>query len=479
MTGGDLYSAYTSDGLWGVNALPNFLQTNGYGGTYGRYGSGGLVLGYEDNGAGLYSPAYGFEVKSTDGIPVAGRVVRSIVMKDTDRNSFPLIIYNNGKTSMGEGAGYGRLDVSTSTNEAICVGVNSGTVVSGDLIGALSFVSRDGSTYSAGGVANIRSYATSTYNTGNVSADLRFYVSNSLQNTSNVPLFGTERMRIHSGGRVAVGDSVETANGYLQVTGEHVSGYGLINMNSTNSCILSLDSSGSYDIRIRYKYQGADKWFAGMINNDSWVLEAVSGTDVITANQSGDVFVYDRLALNTTSFTGSAKFLVGSFLSAGSGAIAQFNGFLRIRDQIIIHNNSNTGLEVYLQCTANNELTVGGTIRATGDVVAYASSDLRYKDNLKKIEDPIDKLLSINGYEFDWNQKQETYSGHDIGVIAQEIEKVIPEIVTTRDNGYKAVKYEKIVPLLIEAIKEQQGQIESQKSEIEELKDLVKQLINR
>ena len=54
--------------------------------------------------------------------------------------------------------------------------------------------------------------------------------------------------------------------------------------------------------------------------------------------------------------------------------------------------------------------------------------------------------------------------GHDVGVIAQEIEEVLPEVVTTRDNGYKAVKYEKIVPLLIEAIKEQQEQIEELKN---------------
>ena len=53
-----------------------------------------------------------------------------------------------------------------------------------------------------------------------------------------------------------------------------------------------------------------------------------------------------------------------------------------------------------------------------------------------------------------------SYKGHDVGVIAQEIEEVLPEVVTTRDNGYKAVKYEKIVPLLIEAIKEQQEQID-------------------
>ena len=58
------------------------------------------------------------------------------------------------------------------------------------------------------------------------------------------------------------------------------------------------------------------------------------------------------------------------------------------------------------------------------------------------------------------------YEGHDVGVIAQEIEKVLPEVVTTRDNGYKAVKYEKIVPLLIQAIKEQQIMIEELKKKV-------------
>ena len=56
--------------------------------------------------------------------------------------------------------------------------------------------------------------------------------------------------------------------------------------------------------------------------------------------------------------------------------------------------------------------------------------------------------------------------GHDIGVIAQEIEKVLPEIVTTRDNGYKAVKYERLVALLIECVKDQQIQIDELKNSI-------------
>ena len=59
-----------------------------------------------------------------------------------------------------------------------------------------------------------------------------------------------------------------------------------------------------------------------------------------------------------------------------------------------------------------------------------------------------------------------SFEGHDVGVLAQELEEVLPEVVATRDNGYKAVKYEKIVPLLIEAIKEQQEQIDELKSRL-------------
>jgi multidrug efflux pump subunit AcrB len=103
----------------------------------------------------------------------------------------------------------------------------------------------------------------------------------------------------------------------------------------------------------------------------------------------------------------------------------------------------------------------------SNDVVAYSTSDKRLKENIKPLDNALDKVLKISGVEFDWKELTEkekktihSNKGHDVGVIAQEIEKVLPEVVTTRDNGYKAVKYEKIVPLLIEAIKEQQEQID-------------------
>jgi hypothetical protein len=113
--------------------------------------------------------------------------------------------------------------------------------------------------------------------------------------------------------------------------------------------------------------------------------------------------------------------------------------------------------------------TLGGvgiakTLNVGEDVVAYASSDKRYKDNLQAITNPIDKVKSLTGYTFTWNDKHEQFNGNDdIGVVAQEVEKVFPEIVDTRDNGYKAVKYEKMVAVLIEAIKDQQKQIDELK----------------
>ena len=94
-------------------------------------------------------------------------------------------------------------------------------------------------------------------------------------------------------------------------------------------------------------------------------------------------------------------------------------------------------------------------------MVAFSTSDIRYKTNIVPIPDAIDKVNQISGIHFDWIEDINVHgnSGGDIGVIAQELEAILPEVVTTRENGVKAVKYDKIVPLLIEAIKDLQRQI--------------------
>jgi hypothetical protein len=114
-----------------------------------------------------------------------------------------------------------------------------------------------------------------------------------------------------------------------------------------------------------------------------------------------------------------------------------------------------------------------GRIDAANDIVAYSSSDRNFKENITPIENPIEKIRKISGNTYDWKAELKDvhgYEGNDVGVIAQEIEEVLPQIVTTRDNGYKAVKYEKLVALLIEGIKEQQLQIEKLQLEVADLK---------
>jgi hypothetical protein len=102
-----------------------------------------------------------------------------------------------------------------------------------------------------------------------------------------------------------------------------------------------------------------------------------------------------------------------------------------------------------------------GDVFAGGDVVAYASSDRRLKDNIQPIQNPLQKINQIGGYSFEWNaDKQDIYRGKDYGVIAQEIEEILPELVENRENGYKAVKYDRLVSLLIEGIKDLSKQVE-------------------
>ena len=94
------------------------------------------------------------------------------------------------------------------------------------------------------------------------------------------------------------------------------------------------------------------------------------------------------------------------------------------------------------------------------------------------IENALDKVKQIRGVEFDWTQEYIDDKGgedgyfvrkHDVGVIAQEVEAVLPEVVGTRDNGTKAVRYDRMVALLVEAIKDQQSQIDELKQIITDL----------
>ncbi|MEM7550584.1 MAG: tail fiber domain-containing protein, partial [Bacteroidota bacterium] len=123
------------------------------------------------------------------------------------------------------------------------------------------------------------------------------------------------------------------------------------------------------------------------------------------------------------------------------------------------------------------------TISATG---AFSSSDIRLKENIENLKTPLEKIKETEGvkYNFKSDSKEEVH----FGVIAQDIEKIFPNLVRTDDKGYKSVNYTELIPVLIEALKEQQKLIESlqvklddEKSTKEDLKaalDGQKELLN-
>jgi hypothetical protein len=181
---------------------------------------------------------------------------------------------------------------------------------------------------------------------------------------------------------------------------------------------------------------------------------AVTITNTITNNNQ----LTNGAGYLTTAVT-SAVAGTGVAVSAGTGAVT-FSIGQAVATSSQVQFNS-LGVNTAAPATA-------GLIRATNDVIAYYGSDERLKENITPIENSLDILKQINGYYFDWKEMPGIHEneGHDIGVVAQEIGAVLPEIVTTRENGYMAVKYEKLVALLIQTNKELLNRIEALESKI-------------
>ena len=168
-------------------------------------------------------------------------------------------------------------------------------------------------------------------------------------------------------------------------------------------------------------------------------ISVSGGTGAVTITNSGVTSAVAGTGVSVSGATGAVTFSIGQAVATSDNV--RFNSL---------------GIGMAASATA-------GRIDATNDIVAFSSSDIRFKENIKPIENAIDKIRKISGNTYDWkeeNKIEHGYEGNDVGVIAQEIEAVLPQLVQTRESGYKAVKYDKLVALLIEGIKEQQLQIE-------------------
>ena len=176
----------------------------------------------------------------------------------------------------------------------------------------------------------------------------------------------------------------------------------------------------------------------------------ITSTTNLTSQQlnvSG-ITTVDSLNINTTGIgegdigsDGGTDGIFGIYNTSNSGTFT-FNA------------KNSGGTNIIILSLSSSSVTVDGDLNVTGDIAAfYVPSDRNWKDNITPIPDALNKVLSISGNTFDWNEKS-SQLGKDAGVIAQEIQEVLPEAVIEREDGHLSVSYTKIVPLLIEAVKE-------------------------
>ena len=192
--------------------------------------------------------------------------------------------------------------------------------------------------------------------------------------------------------------------------------------------------------------------------NDNAYLSALTVTNTNTGTAALSQLVLST-ASNPTGLFQIRQFNNGGAVEMANYANASMNLWTSGSVRLTITNGGAMGLGL------TSPTNTAGRFEASNDIVAYSSSDKNWKTNIKNIDSPLQKISQINGVEFDWIEDEPVHGnkGHDIGVIAQEIEQILPEAVQTRESGMKAVKYEKVIPLLIEAIKDQQKQIEQLK----------------
>jgi hypothetical protein len=177
------------------------------------------------------------------------------------------------------------------------------------------------------------------------------------------------------------------------------------------------------------------------------------------------------------STSGAFTLMPAARVTGGTASTDTTSGALVVTGGVGISGNINAGnTQIYSLGVGTAASATMGEIRATNEVTAYYSSDVRLKENIQPIENALGKLKQLRGVMFDWIDEIVEQRGgeddyfvrkHDTGVIAQEVEAVLPEVVAERTDGYKAVRYEKLAGLIIQAINELADEVEHIKSKIE------------
>ena len=260
----------------------------------------------------------------------------------------------------------------------------------------------------------------------------------------------------------------------ISITG----GVGGTAAHATEAYLLNLNNEGTKKIKYNgwastnpgYQYSGSGSSIFGF-SADSGVVDVYSDGDFYanTVNKVLNAGNYNTYAPTLTGTGASGTW--GIDITGTAANAARAAGLVSTNDYTVQNMAVNGSLSaagaVNFSSTlgVGSNITAGGYISAVGDIYAFNTSDRNLKTKIKPIRNALDKVCDISGNTFEWTKEHletrpENYrQASDVGVIAQEVAEVLPEAVITRSDGTMAVDYTKIVPLLVEAIKELRAEL--------------------
>ena len=381
-------------------------------------------------------------------------------------------------------------------------GSNSWTSSSNFTLGSGSYSSGTGAiafgyqSTAYGGVGlGYQSYATGTgsaaigysnYSSGNGTTSLGY--DNTAQSNYSTSIGYSNYVSSANGG-VAIGYDNDSRNYYAISMGysNYVSGYagvalGFNNYVSGNYAVaLGINNTASdYASTVigQYNSSGSSATSSSSFSTTAPAFVIGNGTssgslsDAFKVMFNGDAYISSSLYLGGTAVTSTAAELnyvdgVTSNVQTQLDSKLSSSGNITTGGNIIIPDSGNIGSTSdtdAITIANSGNVTFGQDVTVNGDVVI--SSDARLKSNIVSLGSTLSKLLLIDGKSYRMKGKQK------IGVLAQEIQEVFPELVSEDDNEMLAVNYQGLVPVLINALKDQQN-------EIDELKEMVQALISR
>ncbi|OGS06894.1 MAG: hypothetical protein A2270_00465, partial [Elusimicrobia bacterium RIFOXYA12_FULL_51_18] len=298
--------------------------------------------------------------------------------------------------------------------------------------------------------------------------------------------------------------------GYFYATGATYNyalrAVGDIEMHGSRAAPAYIKAQGEMDDSQLILKAGSSAGYFGAISVSGWdgtgvashIYMTTAGNERLRIDNSGNVGIgtaspgavldvkggeirhrYDSAFHSFYNTAGTARTGFLQMTTSASYLVTELNNPMYFRtnntDRISITAAGNVGIGTTAPGYA---LTVVGTAWVTSS--AWSGSDKRWKKNITPLQSSLSKIMRLNPVDFDWRKDEfpglNLAEGRQIGFIAQEVESVIPEVVTTNKEGYKGISYEQIVPVLTKAVQEQQAQIDSQQKEIVELKAKISEI---